>query len=236
LVSYANCRVAGFFIACLSALASISTETSTKEGEFWKSQAYLYTWGIIFATIAYPLAPSGGHFNTSTENSETFKITTATLGLVVIIAGTGLVVALVLRARDNILKVIGTAASLVTIAASQFLLLPELTASTFTPWKVGGGGIVVVSTWYYNYYSQEPWFSRALGLRPLFPGEVKEEAAFTAGAKEEDAGEDCAEHIGNIGQMGDSSHSQPLTPTATKIVACAIIIAFATMEVSWRTG
>jgi UDP-sugar transporter A1/2/3 len=39
--------MAGFVIACLSALASISTETSTKEGEFWGSQAYLYTWGII---------------------------------------------------------------------------------------------------------------------------------------------------------------------------------------------
>ncbi|TVY39312.1 hypothetical protein LSUB1_G003621 [Lachnellula subtilissima] len=34
--------LAGFAIACFSALASISAETSTKTGDFWESQAYLY--------------------------------------------------------------------------------------------------------------------------------------------------------------------------------------------------
>jgi UDP-sugar transporter A1/2/3 len=147
--------VAGFVIACLSALASISSETSTKEGEFWESQAYLYIWGVIFATIAYPIMPGGSA--RAKDETTTFGFFTAIVGLVIITGGTGLVVAVVLRARDNILRVIGTAVSLVTIAVSQFIFMPDLRASTFTPWKVCGGGIVATATWCYNHYSQEPW-------------------------------------------------------------------------------
>jgi UDP-sugar transporter A1/2/3 len=100
---------------------------------------------MIFAVIAYPLAPASGRNNGEiTTNDLSFY--TAVFGLVVITAGTGLVVAMVLRARDNILKVIGTAASLITIAASKFVLLPELRAFTFTTWRICGGEIVTTST------------------------------------------------------------------------------------------
>lgn len=138
--------IAGFLIACLSALASISSESSTKEGEFWESQALLYIWGIGFAALAYPLAPSRPLPSSSTPDVSNSGLISAVLGLVVITAGTGLVVAIVLRAKDNILKVIGTAASLITIAGSQYVLLPALRASTFTPWKICGGGMVATST------------------------------------------------------------------------------------------
>ncbi|KAF8859395.1 hypothetical protein BDZ45DRAFT_558780, partial [Acephala macrosclerotiorum] len=114
--------IAGLVIACLSALASISSESSTKEGEFWESQALLYIWGIVFAVLAYPFTPSRPVPPAGSETVSDLGQITAVLGLVAITAGTGLVVAVVLRARDNILKVIGTAASLVTIAASQYLL------------------------------------------------------------------------------------------------------------------
>ncbi|KAG9237059.1 nucleotide-sugar transporter-domain-containing protein [Amylocarpus encephaloides] len=184
--------VAGFVIACLSALASIATETSTKTGEFWESQAYLYIWGMIFAIIAYPLAPSGAATPTRNDPANSFDVSLAILGLVVMTSGTGLMVAIVLRARDNILKLIGTAASLLTIAASQFVLLPELRASTFTPWRVCGGGIVSISTWCYNHYTET---------------EAEELVSM------------------NI-----------LMPTPNKIVCCAVIVGFVTMEVALRQG
>lgn len=96
-------------IAILSALASISSETSTKEGEFWESQAYLYIWGVFFATIAYLLALSSGCFGESHDPTKAFDVLVAIVGLVVITSTTGLAVTVVLRARDNMLKVIGTA-------------------------------------------------------------------------------------------------------------------------------
>jgi UDP-sugar transporter A1/2/3 len=140
--------IAGSVIACFSALASISAETSIKTGDFWESQAYLYVWGIVFAIIAYPLMPASGDaiVGQNSGDFDLFGIEASILGLVVITATTGLVVAVVLRARDNILKLIGTAASLITVAGSQYVLLPELRASTFTPWRVCGGGIVTIST------------------------------------------------------------------------------------------
>jgi UDP-sugar transporter A1/2/3 len=228
--------VAGFIIACLSALASISSETTLKEGDFWESQAYLYSWGIIFAAIAYPLAPSSGYHAEQGE-VPAFALTTVVLILVGITAGTGLVVAVILCTRDNVLKVIGTAASLVTIAASQFVLLPELRASTFTPWKLCGGGLVTTATWCYNYYSQQPWPSSAQKFEAI-PGDIVEEEeeehpppriesfsvneAEKGTAESEGAEEASVDHI--------------FRPNATKILICVIFTAFVTYEVALRQG
>lgn len=207
--------VAGFIIACLSALASISTETSTKEGDFWVSQAYLYTWGVVFAIISYPLLPSSGRQQEPDHSSGPSGMLMAVIGLVTVTSVTGLVVAVVLRARDNILKVIGTAASLVTVAVSQFVLLPELRASTFTPWKVCGGLIVTTSTWCYNHYSQEPWLYNSI-----------DEESPTA---DDEAEKDFAQ----VPEVEDSILS--LRPSATKIAGCAVVTAFLTWEVYLRS-
>jgi solute carrier family 35 (UDP-sugar transporter), member A1/2/3 len=223
--------IAGFVIACLSALASISSETSTKEGEFWESQAYLYIWGMIFAVIAYPLAPASGRYNGEVA-TDSLNFYTSIFALVVITAGTGLVVAVVLRARDNILKVIGTAASLITIAASQFVLLPELRASTFTPWRVCGGGIVTTSTWCYNHYSQQPWTGRGWAFTALPAEDVEEDASRTAinlSASEDEKLKEREE------MANDLSLNDLLRPDPTKIMACAIFTAFVTFEVALRT-
>ncbi|KAE8450320.1 hypothetical protein EG329_006748 [Mollisiaceae sp. DMI_Dod_QoI] len=224
--------IAGFVIACLSALASISSETSTKEGEFWESQALLYIWGIAFAVLAYPLAPSRAAPPPSpgSEAGVDFGLVSAVLGLVTITAGTGLVVAVVLRARDNILKVIGTAASLVTIAASQYVLLPALRANTFTPWKICGGGIVAVATWCYNHYSQESWTARSWSFTGVSSEEEEE------GEKLMVDGERADEVLEN-GRNGDGGLlKEGLKPNPTKILACAVVIVFATLEVALRTG
>jgi solute carrier family 35 (UDP-sugar transporter), member A1/2/3 len=225
--------IAGFVIACLSALASISAETSTKTGDFWESQAYLYVWGIVFAIVAYPLVPSSGKFGESSEDSVLFGAGMSIIGLVVITASTGLVVAVVLRARDNILKVIGTAASLVTIAASQYALLPELRASTFTPWRVCGGGIVAISTWCYNHYSQEAWPAKdrkeVISEQTL---EAETASNEESASLEKEAVADGLEVSKSVASE-TSTKSDLLQPNLTKILACALVVVFATMEVAF---
>jgi hypothetical protein len=70
---------------------------------------------------------------------------------------------------------------------------------------------------------------------PVTSGDFEEEGMSTVTAKEEGSGEEGDEG-NNIGVIGDSGNSQLLTSTATKIVGCAILMAFATMEVSLKTG
>ncbi|TVY49692.1 CMP-sialic acid transporter [Lachnellula occidentalis] len=219
--------LAGFAIACFSALASISAETSTKTGDFWESQAYLYVWGIVFAIIAYPLIPSSGRkAGESSQDSVLSSEGMSMIGLVVITSGMGLVVAVVLRARDNILKMIGTAASLVTIAASQYILLPELRSSTFTTWRVCGGGIVAISTWCYNHYSQMPWPPR--DSNEVICERVPESETMLS----DDSSSQEKEAITDDLAAETSTKGDLLQPDSTKILACAIAIAFATMEVA----
>jgi len=221
---------AGFVIACLSALASISSETATKEGDFWVSQTYLYLWGIFFGAIAYPLAPSSKFQTDRVQVSTTFGVSIAISALVVITAGTGLVVAVVLRFRDNILKVIGTAASLITIAGSQFLLLPDLSASTFTSWKVCGGGIVTTATWCYNHYSQEPWEEPSPEFLIVPPEDIDSEIASLATRS---SSEDEKEKV-ELEVREEQVANSVFRPDATKIFVCVILTAFATYEVVLR--
>ena len=207
--------LAGFVIACLSALASISTETSTKEGGFWESQACLYTWGVVFAIISYPLIPASQRPQEHSQSSNPSGAVFTVFGLVMVTAVTGLVVAVVLRARDNILKLTGTAVSLVTVAASQFILLPELRASTFTPWKVCGGAIVATSTWCYNHYSQEPWRQD--------DGDEEPPADSTEFEKDPLQSEEADEEL------------LSLRPSATKIAMCAVVTTILTLEMYVRS-
>lgn len=94
---------------------------------------------------------------------------------------------------------------------------------------------MTISTWCYNHCSQESWSFSALGFMPVTSGDFEEEGMFTVTANEEGSGEEDNEG-NNIGVIGDSGNSQLLTPIATKIVGCAILLAFATMDVSLKTG
>jgi len=84
------------------------------------------------AMVSYPLVTSIGQPKRVEKIFKLFHLTPAALGLVTVTAGTGLVVAVVLRAKDDILKLVGTAVSLCAIAVSQFILSTELRASTFS--------------------------------------------------------------------------------------------------------
>jgi UDP-sugar transporter A1/2/3 len=223
--------VAGFVIACLSALANIFSETSTKEGEFWESQALLYSWGVLFATIACPLAPSTNRSSAGSVPPGTLQTVTTVAFLVLVTSGTGLVVAVVLRARDNILKVIGTAASLITISISQYILLPELRASTFTKWRVLGGGIVTTTTWCYNHYSQEPWHSKSWTYETL-PTSNHDPTSDNSEVSSTSEGFD--EEPKRVSPAPSSNAGSIFRPDATKILMCAMVTGFLTMEVALK--
>ncbi len=219
--------VAGFSMACLSAWASISSETATKEGNFWESQAYLYTWGVVFAMVSYLLIPSSAPARAIAWTSDSLPLLLAVAGVVTITAVTGLVVAAVLRARDNILKVVGTAASLLTIAVTQFLLFPNLRESTFSQWKVLGGGIVTISTWCYNFYSQEPWPKS----RPVdFASEDATSLISDHEAREVEEADMKLEEEEKSTERGFWS------PNSTKIVICALCVVAATFGVSRKSA
>lgn len=200
----------------MSALASIHTEKLTKIGDFWASQVCLYAFGLFFAVIAYPLVfvlrPEA-----STAEAPENSLSTLVF-LVMVTAITGLVVAVVLRAKDNILKIIGIAASLVTIAISQYIFLPELRPITFTVWKVGGGGVVCISTWTYNYYSKETWPSNN-GSMYLPVVERPEDPSL-----DDDVVQD----------MPEKPAGGFFVPDATKVLCCSLVVAFCTVEVARR--
>jgi hypothetical protein len=70
------------------------------------------------------------------------------------------VVANILRKKDNLVKLVGTSASIVTIISAQWLLIADLRQSTWTVQTVFGSGIIAISTWCYHYYKQQPPPSR----------------------------------------------------------------------------
>lgn len=72
------------------------------------------------------------------------------LSVLIFTAATGLVVANILRKKDNLVKLVGSSASMVSVAAVQFFVFPQLREDTLTLKTFVGGGIIVVSTWLYN--------------------------------------------------------------------------------------
>ncbi|ESZ91827.1 hypothetical protein SBOR_7779 [Sclerotinia borealis F-4128] len=144
--------VAGSVIAVFSAIASIASESLTKVGSFWESQLWLYLWGVFFAIVSYPIATwmttdRGTNSNLSMTSTVTIAIYFSCLT-----SGVGLIVAAMLRKKDNLMKLVGTSISLLTIAASQYFIFPALRSSGFTIWKIIGGLVVIVSTGCYNYF------------------------------------------------------------------------------------
>ncbi|QSZ32228.1 hypothetical protein DSL72_001801 [Monilinia vaccinii-corymbosi] len=143
---------AGLVIAICSAIASIASESLTKTGSFWESQLWLYLWGVFFSVVSYPIATR--MTIDRGPNADLSGTSTATIAIYLscLTSGVGLIVAAVLRKKDNLMKLVGTSISLLTIAATQYLIFPALRSSGFTTWKVTGGLVVVISTGCYNYF------------------------------------------------------------------------------------
>jgi len=236
--------VAGIAIAILSGLASIYGETLTKKGDFWESQSYLYLWGVVLALISFPLTSSISSRKDNESNvAETASFTAfvAAGTLVGLTAGVGLIVAVILRRGDNLLKMVGTSASLVTVAASQFVIMPELRKTNFTPLKIWGGGLVAVSTWCYNHYKEQPWRNRH---EPVARGNNEEPLSLPDSFHNgEEDGMSPKEFVLSDSGSGstDLSASEESTstpwwvPDATKVLGVMILVSFAAAEVSRNT-
>ena len=76
--------------------------------------------------------------------------------VIITTAATGLVVANILRKKDNLVKLVGASASIVTIILAQCVIFPSLRSKTWTVPTVLGTGIIALSTWTYHYYKQAP--------------------------------------------------------------------------------
>ncbi|ROW07665.1 hypothetical protein VMCG_03363 [Cytospora schulzeri] len=272
--------IAGGTIAVFSAMASIASERLIKAGDFWQSQVYLYSWGVILAIGSYPVMYALGlvksHDDTTTtassssSSSSSLPVATqsnnhgAILGAAVLIlltASNGFLVAVMLKMKDNILKVVGTSASLVTIAMTQFLVWPALRSTNFTPLKVCGSGIVVISTWCYNFYNGKPWPMTTAAAAPTMaaaggsaaapegfhavPGcdnDVETGCRGSDEVRSENGSDDDLGEVDDVdgqGGAGEMTEAAPvvqkravLEPTATKVACCAMVVAFATVEIA----
>ncbi|GAA6033740.1 hypothetical protein JCM8097_004407 [Rhodosporidiobolus ruineniae] len=132
----------GSTIGVFSACASVYSELMLKEKiEFWPAQFYLYGWGTAFASIfalVRGVPASAG------------SVFLAYLVLVPVTACTGLLVATILRQRDNLVKLVGTALCIVSVYLLQHLFFPSV--STIATREVLGIGVLTISTWAYNFY------------------------------------------------------------------------------------
>ena len=236
--------VAGGTIAVFSAMASIASERLIKAGDFWQSQVCLYSWGVVLAIASYPVMYALGLVKerdssspTKTATSDSYGAAVGAAALIVLTASNGFLVAVMLKMKDNILKVVGTSASLVTIAITQFLLWPALRSTNFTPLKVCGSGIVVLSTWCYNFYNGKPWPTTAApaGFQavPEVDAEGYRESDEVRSEHDSDVDGRVASETAEMLPTAPTAEKRAvLEPTATKVLCCAMIVAFVTMEIA----
>lgn len=137
----------GLTIGAVSACASIWTELMLKEPvEFYLSQFWLYTFGCIFTGLAAMAANSR-----VAMESQSFIASLPSFFLVAsVTAASGLVVALILRQRDNLVKLVGASLCITTVFVLQHLLFPLTegldSRTTF------GIGLLTLATFSYNWY------------------------------------------------------------------------------------
>ena len=89
------------------------------------------------------------------------------MAVVLTTCATGLVVANILRKSDNLVKLVGSSATIVTTLLLQPLLDPGLWSETCNPTTVLAVGMIAMSTWTYNYYKEQPVNSSGFIELPL---------------------------------------------------------------------
>jgi len=153
----------GFSIAIISGFNSIYTEIILREKiPFWVTQTWLYTFGVLAAGATFSFWPGSNDSSsaifkhTSSAPSELHRIAIY-ISVVAAVAGSGLIVANILRTRDNLVKIVGTSASIIAITLSQtvFLRTEEIMMQT-----TAGVGIATISTWTYHYFKQAPEYEQ----------------------------------------------------------------------------
>jgi Nucleotide-sugar transporter len=153
----------GLLIALISGFTSTYTEIILKKKiPFWVTQTWLYAFGSLASgmILCFCDGPDETAFSPSILASGILHIS-----VVVAVAANGLVVANILRKKDNLVKIVGTSASIVTIIIAQCLVFSNLRASTITMQTIAGIGITSISTWTYNYYKQTTTNSSELDVK-----------------------------------------------------------------------
>ncbi|GAA5834110.1 hypothetical protein JCM3766R1_004461 [Sporobolomyces carnicolor] len=151
----ANIRVAdllsgpliGLTVGAVSACSSVWTELMLKEKvEFWQAQFYLYLWGAVFTGLAAIAANS----RVVLDSQSTLASLPAFFLVASVTAASGLVVALILRQRDNLVKLVGASLCITTVFVLQHVLFPLTDGLDFR--TTFGIGILTLATWSYNWF------------------------------------------------------------------------------------
>ncbi|GAA5926538.1 uncharacterized protein JCM15063_000303 [Sporobolomyces koalae] len=137
----------GLTVGAVSACSSVWTELMLKEKvEFWQAQFYLYLWGFVFTGLAAITANS----RVKLDSQSTLASLPAFFLVASITASTGLVVALILRQRDNLVKLVGASLCITTVFVLQHVLFPLTDGLDFR--TTFGIGILTIATFCYNWY------------------------------------------------------------------------------------
>jgi hypothetical protein len=129
-------------------------------------------------------------------------------------AAAGLCVANILRKKDNLVKLVGASASIVTIIAAQCMLFPSLREKTFTVQTVIGAGIISISTWMYNYFKQKH-------TAPDHAAEARLEFSESEDIEFDEHGE-THDKMPAI----DEKANNAIAPTRNRLLTCIAVIAF----------
>lgn len=153
----------GILNSCISAFTSIYTEHVLKNVKisFWKSQFWLYFFGVQFGSAALVgglvyscLFKSDGHpISALLDNLWELATRIEYFVLPLIIMCSGFAVAFILRAQDNLVKLVGVGLSFPSIMITQFIFFPSLRSSV-TVYKVIGGIGLCIGSLGFNYYKR----------------------------------------------------------------------------------
>ncbi|GAA5914021.1 hypothetical protein JCM5296_001543 [Sporobolomyces johnsonii] len=137
----------GLGIGCVSACSSVWTELMLKaDVPFWTSQLHLYAWGSLLSGVTAVSANS----SVRQTASETLHSLPAFLLVATVTACTGLLVAAILKMKDNLVKLVGASLCITTVFVFQHLLFPLTEGVGFR--TVFGIGVLTVATWCFNFY------------------------------------------------------------------------------------
>lgn len=120
-------------------------------------QIWLYFYGSIFAGASYFLwdgnvAPRKQAALVGQSNYPQFGAVGAILIMIAMTAATGLIVANILRKKDNLVKLVGSSAAIVTVFIAQVIFYPALRRETLTRPAIIGAGATAIGSWTYTFY------------------------------------------------------------------------------------
>jgi len=149
----------GLSIGAISAVASVCNEKFLKDptSPFWRSQFWLYAWGLFFA-FAGTFVWDGAIPIQRAEQAPALPsaVALATIACGGLAATSGMLAGRVLRNLDVVWKLVGNALILVSVSVSTAVLYPDRPSAVLTPQFVAGAGIILIASWHYGYWSEIP--------------------------------------------------------------------------------